>query len=382
MSAEKLFVAGVSWSTTDDAFKTCFAQFGDVEAALIMREAGSGRSRGFGFVTYKDPAVAEKVLAQALQLDGRKLDIKRAIPKEAMAQRTKPANTKKLYVAGISFDATDEALAKYFLRFGQVEKATVMKDRASGRSRGFGFVTFADGATAADVLARHAAAKLEWEGRTLELQSAIPKGSPLFLGGPGPTKVYVAGLSHSTTDESLRAYFSTFGTVSDASVQRSRNSQESRGFGFVTFASPASVDKVLAFQGHSVDGQQVDCKVAVPKANALPPMYGMVPWNWPGMPMYGRRGGWEAMRAPGSQVMMGSQAFGRFPMGFPPGRALYPNTFPTPAPATDAFRENRGFAGPTPKFDQRSSAADAYTFNFYRDEYGYDRSRNRPNFHQ
>ena len=50
--------------------------------------------------------------------------------------------SKKLYVGSLSWDTTDEGLNTAFSRFGEVTEATVVKDRDTGRSRGFGFVTF------------------------------------------------------------------------------------------------------------------------------------------------------------------------------------------------------------------------------------------------
>ena len=161
----KLYVAGVSWTTTDENFKLFFSQFGAVEEALVMRESAGGRSRGFGFVTFNDPAAAEKVLNQDLELDGRKLDLKKAVPKMEMVQApvrevdSTPSN-KKIYVAGISFDATDDQVAQFFSRFGQVDKATVMKDKLTSRSRGFAFVSFLEEGVVDEVLSQHAANKL------------------------------------------------------------------------------------------------------------------------------------------------------------------------------------------------------------------------------
>ena len=45
-----------------------------------------------------------------------------------------------IYVGNLSYDAGDEDLRQAFAKFGQVEKATVIKDRFTGRSKGFGFV--------------------------------------------------------------------------------------------------------------------------------------------------------------------------------------------------------------------------------------------------
>jgi len=129
-----------------------------------------------------------------------------------------------------------------------------------------------------DVLAQHNANKLEWEGRTLELKAAVPKGAMSSLShgtsqvGVGNNKLYVAGLSQTTTDEALLAYFSKFGIVAEATIQKNHGTGESRGFGFVTFQDSNSVHRVLE-QSHMLENQPIDCKVAVPKLQQ--PMFGM-----------------------------------------------------------------------------------------------------------
>ena len=49
---------------------------------------------------------------------------------------------KKLFVGGLSWDTTDEGLRQAFGSYGQITEAKVITDRDTGRSRGFGFVTF------------------------------------------------------------------------------------------------------------------------------------------------------------------------------------------------------------------------------------------------
>ncbi|MEK7704504.1 MAG: RNA-binding protein, partial [Myxococcota bacterium] len=51
----------------------------------------------------------------------------------------------KLFVGGLSFDTTDDGLREAFARFGDIVEAKVITDRDTGRSRGFGFVTFTAG---------------------------------------------------------------------------------------------------------------------------------------------------------------------------------------------------------------------------------------------
>lgn len=80
---------------------------------------------------------------------------------------------KKLYVGGLPYKTTDEELREYFSQAGTVESASVVTDRETGRSRGFGFVEMADeeGAQKAiDTLHNS-----ELEGRTLTVNEARPK---------------------------------------------------------------------------------------------------------------------------------------------------------------------------------------------------------------
>lgn len=273
MSANKLYVAGVSWNTSDEAFSAFFSAFGAVQEALVMREQ-NGRSRGFGFVTYEDSASVEKVLNQTLQLDGRKLDIKLAVSKDEMAinQQNNPKSTKKMYVAGLDYSTDDDAFFTYFTRFGEVAKAEVVRDKHSGKSRGFGFITFTNESSVEEALAEQAQTPLQLGSRPLEIKAAVPRGSSALIkgrderGGPDirSKKIYVAGLLATTTEDTLREHFNGFGKVSDCYIQRNRATGESRMFAFVQYNSEEEVREVLKHE-HTVDGNKLDCKVAIPR---------------------------------------------------------------------------------------------------------------------
>jgi RNA-binding protein Musashi len=58
------------------------------------------------------------------------------------------ADSGKFFVGGISWETDEERLRDYFSRFGEVTEAVIMRDRNTGRARGFGFVVFADAAVA------------------------------------------------------------------------------------------------------------------------------------------------------------------------------------------------------------------------------------------
>lgn len=91
-----------------------------------------------------------------------------------------------------------------------------------------------------------------------------PVGSPSEVPND-PGKMFIGGLSWQTTAEGLREYFSKFGDINEVMVMKDPTTRRSRGFGFVTFSDPSSVDKVLALATHELDGKKIDPKVAFPR---------------------------------------------------------------------------------------------------------------------
>jgi hypothetical protein len=113
-----------------------FGRFGQVVDAVVMER--NGHPRGFGFVTFKDKNSINACLAAGVTIDGREVDLKRAVPEEDMV-----FCPSKVFVGGLSQTVDKQALKQHFEDFGEVKDAVVMIDRQTGRSRGFGFVRFA-----------------------------------------------------------------------------------------------------------------------------------------------------------------------------------------------------------------------------------------------
>ena len=76
----KLFVGGLSWNTTSDELRAAFARFGSVQDATVIMDRTTGRSRGFGFVTFENVADAAEAVKQmnGADLDGRTLKVNNA----------------------------------------------------------------------------------------------------------------------------------------------------------------------------------------------------------------------------------------------------------------------------------------------------------------
>jgi cold-inducible RNA-binding protein len=67
--SSKLFVGGLPWAVDNDGLRETFIPFGEVTEAKVIMDRATGRSRGFGFVTFSTPDEAQK----ALELDGKEL---------------------------------------------------------------------------------------------------------------------------------------------------------------------------------------------------------------------------------------------------------------------------------------------------------------------
>ena len=78
-------------------------------------------------------------------------------------------------------------------------------------------------------------------------------------------KLFIGGLNYGTSEEALRAHFEKFGEVVDCVVMRDTQTKRSRGFGFITYASSAMVDRAQEARPHNVDGREVEPKRAVPR---------------------------------------------------------------------------------------------------------------------
>jgi heterogeneous nuclear ribonucleoprotein A1/A3 len=69
--AKKLFVGGLSWDTTDDGLRQAFAAHGEITEAKVITDRDTGRSRGFGFVTFNQDEDAKTAISK---MDGTTLD--------------------------------------------------------------------------------------------------------------------------------------------------------------------------------------------------------------------------------------------------------------------------------------------------------------------
>ncbi|KAL8210546.1 hypothetical protein R6Q57_004983 [Mikania cordata] len=161
----KLYVGNLPWNVDSAALAGLFQRAGNVEMVEVVYDKGSGRSRGFGFVTMSSVKEVEAATRQfnGYELDGRQLRVNSGPPPrkgEPFSRGQRDGihggdgscgggggakgfdNANKVYVGNLAWSVDNLALETLFQDQGNVMEARVVYDRDSGRSKGFGFVTY------------------------------------------------------------------------------------------------------------------------------------------------------------------------------------------------------------------------------------------------
>ncbi|XVF28544.1 hypothetical protein REPUB_Repub15cG0038900 [Reevesia pubescens] len=182
----------------------------------------------------------------------------------------------KLFIGGISWETSEDLLKEYFSQYGDVLQTVVMRDKITGRPRGFGFVVFSDPSSLDTVLQE----KHTIDGRTVEAKRALSREEQQTSGRSGnisqgrnsgsggnirTKKIFVGGLPPTLTEDGFRQYFEAYGHVTDVVIMYDQNTQRPRGFGFISFDTEDAVDRVLHKNYHDLNGKQVEVKRALPK---------------------------------------------------------------------------------------------------------------------
>ncbi|XP_022973186.1 heterogeneous nuclear ribonucleoprotein D-like-B isoform X1 [Cucurbita maxima] len=302
----KLVVLGIPWDIDTEALREYMSKFGELEDCIVMKERSTGRSRGFGYVTFATDEDAKNALSSEHFLGNRMMEVKIATPKEEM--RAPPKRVTRIFVARISQSVTEAAFRSHFEKYGEITDLYMPKDQGSKIHRGIGFITFASSESVESLMAE----THELGGSTVVVDRATPKdddfrpigkmpqgggggggggygaynayisaatryaalGAPTLYDHPGPVygrrefrgmgkKIFVGRLPQEASADDLRQYFGRFGRILDVYVPKDPKRSSHRGFGFVTFAEDGVADRVSR-RSHEICGQQVAIDSATP----------------------------------------------------------------------------------------------------------------------
>jgi len=200
-------------------------------------------------------------------------------------------NGRKLFAGGLSQDTSENDLAEYFSKYGEVESVDLKKDNVTQKSRGFGFVTFKD----AQALEMACAEKFHTiKGKKIEPRKAKMQTSKIFVGG----------LKEELTDEDIKNHFSQFGTIAEAEIPFDKVQNRRKGFCFLVFEGADTAKNIITKGKQNINGVMVDVKKAIPSEG------GNERGGRGGMRGGGRgRGGFRGGRGGGDQGY-GNQGYG------------------------------------------------------------------------
>ncbi|XP_018570776.1 heterogeneous nuclear ribonucleoprotein 27C isoform X5 [Anoplophora glabripennis] len=282
----------------------------------------------------------------------------------------------KLFVGGLSWETTQDNLQRYFSRYGEVIDCVVMKNAESGRSRGFGFVTFADPSNV-NVVLQNGPHTLD--GRTIDPKPCNPRTLQKPKKGGGYPKVFLGGLPSNVTETDLRSFFTRFGKVMEVVIMYDQEKKKSRGFGFLSFEDDEAVERCVSEHFVNLNGKQVEIKKAEPRdGSGGNKMGGADPssaWGPPQAPMGMMQGPNGQMGGPpmnlgapmGPNMMQSYQGWGTSPQqqsyagyGTPSGPGSYQGWGAPPAPQGPPPQWGNNYAGP-PQQQGYGSYGDMYS---------------------
>jgi len=221
-SNRKVFVKDLSLDTTSESLVDAYAKFGDVEDGAVITDKTTGKSKGFGFVSFVGAIATQKALeAPSILLDGRLV-------------RCKLAKKERKCSAVVGDTSAVDAL--------------VTKQLAAG--------------VRSDTIARNMGVREEGGDEGTNDSGSSGGGGQAQTASLAARKLFVRGLAWQTTTETLLQHFSQFGEVQEGAVCVDREKGRSKGYGFVTYSSAAAALRALVEPSKLIDDRMTHVKFA------------------------------------------------------------------------------------------------------------------------
>ncbi|KAI9775193.1 MAG: hypothetical protein M1839_001381 [Geoglossum umbratile] len=188
---------------------------------------------------------------------------------------------KNLFIGSLSWNVDEEWLAKEFEEFGEINSCRVITDKATGRSKGFGYVEFANSADAAMALKTKKGAQID--GREINVDFSTPRPSDSnprervnsraqTYGdetSPESDTLFVGNLSFEVDENTIGEEFGKWGTVTHVRLPTDMDSGNPKGFGYVQFASVEEAKSALEnMKGVAINGRPCRLDFSAPRQNS------------------------------------------------------------------------------------------------------------------
>merc|ERR1711981_1271985 len=139
MQLRKLFIGNLPYKTNTEIMKEYFSKYGEIVDANVPFDARTKLSKGFGFIVFQRPETLDIIMKEKIhRLDGRMMELKRAIRKEEANNPAANAATKKLFLNPLSNKIKIEDLKNYFENHGEIVDVNYQD------GNDYAFITFTD----------------------------------------------------------------------------------------------------------------------------------------------------------------------------------------------------------------------------------------------
>jgi len=185
-------------------------------------------------------------------------------------EKSKPKKKKErqhtAYVVNLSYETTNADLYEVFGAYGKVESVYLPINRQTERPKGIAFVSMSteEGLTAAI----EALQETVLGGRNVYVSKAKPKGE--VEAKVKMTKMYIGNISFDTTLDDLLEHFGQWGQVKDCYLPTDRESNEPRGFAFLTMDPEGAEAAIENADGTVFGGRTIEVKVSLPRGQKAP----------------------------------------------------------------------------------------------------------------
>ncbi|CAN4121006.1 unnamed protein product [Withania somnifera] len=271
-----LWIGDLPYWADESYLHSWFAHTAEVLSIKVIRNKITGQPEGYGFVEFSSHAVSERILQSynGTQIPGTELTFRLNWASFGIGERRDAGPEHSIFVGDLAPDVTDYLLQETFrTHYPSVRGAKVVTDPNTGRSKGYGFVKFADETERNRAMTEmngmycstrpmRISAATPKKSNTIQPQYAVAKVYQPALYPPTVqtipvdndltnTTVYVGNLDPNLTEEELRQVFLQFGEIVYVKIPASK------GCGFVQFAARLSAEEAIQRMQGAVVGQQL-----------------------------------------------------------------------------------------------------------------------------